>query len=460
MRVAVVGAGFAGLSAAYDLARCGHRPVVFEASSELGGLASGFRAPGWEWPVERFYHHVFTSDHAILDLMHEIDASELLLVRRPSTAYWCDEHSPHPFDSAAAVLRYPHLPLSSRLRVGAALALLRSRRDWQRLERTTADLWLRRAMGARAYAALWRPLLVGKFGARHREVNMAWFWARIAARTPRLGYFAGGFQALAERLAQRVCSAGGEIRLGAPVHAIRRAGTREGGARAKLVVAQAEREEGFDAVLSTTSPALLARLVPELPSSYGGQLAELDSLGAVVLLLALDRAFLDGTYWLNVPERRFPFLALVEHTNFISPAHYGGQHLLYAASYADPSSALFRMSLDDARALIVPALREIRPDFDQRWVRGAWLHREPYAQPVVRPNHSMKVPGLATPISGLFWASMSQVYPTDRGTSSAVAIGRRAAREIIDWLSVSTVARGAAWRDRETSTVPLHSACP
>ena len=449
MRVAVVGAGFAGLAAAYDLARWGHRPVVFEASSEIGGLASGFRAPGWEWKAERFYHHVFTSDRAILDLTREIGASDLLIVRRPRTAYWCDEHPPHAFDCAGAVLRYPHLPLASRLRVGAAVALLRSRRDWRRLERTTADRWLRRAMGPRAYGALWQPLLAGKFGAHHRDVNMAWFWARIATRTPRLGYFAGGFQALAERLATHVRSAGGEIRLSAPVRAIRRADTSDAGAGASdpgtgasevrsggRLVVRAQQEERFDAVLATTSPSLLSRLAPELPSAYGGRLAELDSLGAVVLALALDRAFLDETYWLNTPAGRFPFQVLVEHTNFVSPAHYGGQHLLYAGSYAEPSSALFAMSPDEALALIAPALREIRPDFDERWVRGAWLHREPYAQPIVRPNHSARVPPLATPLPGLFWASMSQVYPWDRGTSFAVTIGRRAAREIVDWLRV------------------------
>lgn len=445
MRVAVIGGGFAGLAAAYDLTRAGHQPVVFEASGAVGGLASGFRVAGWEWPLERFYHHVFTSDHAILKLTHEVGAGDLLLVRRPRTAYWCDEHAPHPFDSAGAVLRYPHLPLASRLRVGAAVALLRGRRDWQRLERTTAERWLRRAMGEHAYATLWRPLLVGKFGPHHRDVSMAWFWARIAGRTPRLGYFAGGFHALAERIAQRVTSAGGEVRLGAPVQAIRGvvARKRAAGAGAGLVIAHAGGEEIFDAVLATTSPSLLARLVPELPPSYGGEITKLDSLGAAVVVLALDRRLLDGTYWLNLPEGRFPFVVLVEHTSLVSASHYGGRHVVYAASYADPSSALFRGSLDDALALVLPALREIRPDFDARWVQGAWLHREPYAQPVVRPNHGVNVPRIATPVPGLFWASMSHVYPADRGTSAAVEIGRRAAHELSAWLAGRAGGSGA-----------------
>jgi uncharacterized protein with NAD-binding domain and iron-sulfur cluster len=57
LRVAIVGAGAAGLAAAYDLTRAGARVVVYEAAPQPGGLASGFRAEGWSWSLERFYHH-------------------------------------------------------------------------------------------------------------------------------------------------------------------------------------------------------------------------------------------------------------------------------------------------------------------------------------------------------------------------------------------------------------------
>ena len=66
-----------------------------------------------------------------------------------------------------------------------------------------------RWLGARAYDALWKPMLVGKFGEENLPVvNMAWLWARIQARTTRLGTFEGGFQAFMDKLAERVRSAG------------------------------------------------------------------------------------------------------------------------------------------------------------------------------------------------------------------------------------------------------------
>jgi hypothetical protein len=60
-------------------------------------------------------------------------------------------------------------------------------------------------------------------------------------------------------------------------------------------------------------------------------------------------------------------------------------------------------------------------------VRKTWLYRTPYAQPVPLVNHSKNIPSIETPVKGVYFASMSQVYPWDRGTNFAVEIGRKAA---------------------------------
>ncbi len=423
MRFAVIGGGFAGLTAAYDLLRGGHQVTVFEAAPQVGGLASGFKDPTWDWSLERFYHHIFYSDRAIRSLVEEIGVGDLLFYTKPTTAFWCREHGAHAFDGPLPVLMYPHLPLPDRLRVGVAAAALKLRKDWRRLERQTAEHYLQRWMGRRAYLQLWEPLLVGKFGPYAGEVNAAWFWARIASRTPQLGYFKGGFQAFADALAAKVTSLGGGVHTSAPVQQLRPVD--------KSWELQAQgATHTFDRVVVASSPGLLAKLAPDLPSGYTAELRALKSLGAVVMVVALRRQLLtNGMYWLNLPKGDFPFLALVEHTNMIPREHYGGDHLVYCGDYLPADHRYFSMSPDEVCAEWIAALPQANAGFDPSWVRQSWLFREAYAQPVVPINHSRHLPPLRTPLPGLFFASMSQVYPWDRGTNYAVELGRRVAAE-------------------------------
>jgi hypothetical protein len=86
------------------------------------------------------------------------------------------------------------------------------------------------------------------------------------------------------------------------------------------------------------------------------------------------------------------------------------------------------MSQADLEKLFTDALCQINSDFRPDWIRKSWLFRASYAQPVPFVNHSENIPAVQTPIPGLYFASMSQVYPWDRGTNFAVEIGRRAAR--------------------------------
>src|SRR5512141_1534870 len=113
MNIAIIGGGFTGLTAAYELAKKGHRVTVFEKDTALGGLAAGFRRPDWEWHIEGAYHHLFTNDSAILGLVNELGHTELLLLKRPVTAsLW--HGKPYQLDSPVSLLTFPGLPLTDK----------------------------------------------------------------------------------------------------------------------------------------------------------------------------------------------------------------------------------------------------------------------------------------------------------------------------------------------------------
>ncbi len=252
---------------------------------------------------------------------------------------------------------------------------------------------------------------------------MAWFWARLKTRTTRLGTFQGGFQAFADRFAERLRAEGVEIRLNNPVEGIRpiKAG--------KLEITSGRQRIEFDQVLVTSSPALLARMAPGLDPAYLKGLLELKSLGAVVLSLAIGHPLSkEGFYWFNLPKKAgFPFLALVEHTNFLPTSCFGGDSIVYCGDYLETGHEYFTLSKEQLLEKFLPGLKRINPEFELGWVKESWLWRTNYAQPIPLKNHSKNIPALKTPMQGLFFASMSQVYPWDRGTNFAVQVARKAA---------------------------------
>jgi protoporphyrinogen oxidase len=425
MNIAIIGAGYAGLSAAYDLAKKGHHVTIFEAADHVGGLAAGFKEPHWDWSVEKYYHHWFASDRHMRGLIEELGLTHKVLFPRPFTVVYHKDKW-YPFDSILKALLYPGLGWGiNKVRFGFVGLFLRLTNSWRSLEKFTVDEWMRKWAGNHVYEQMWEPLVIGKFSERFaKQVNMAWMWARLKARTTRLGTYQGGFQAFADDFAEILSEVGVRITLNTPVSAI--TPTADG----KLTLHAGQTEQyTYDQVLATTSPALLAKLAPDLPESYLERLLKLNSMGAVVLTLSLKhQVSTQGYYWYNIPKNAgFPFLAMVEHTNYVSPENFGGEHILYCGDYLDPDHEYFSLSQDELLELFIPAIQRINPDFDRSWINKVWLHTTKYAQPVPLLEHSRHIPAIETLLPGLYFASMSQVYPWDRGTNFAVEIGRKAA---------------------------------
>jgi len=427
MKIAIIGAGYGGMAAAYDLKKAGHDVTIFESTDYVGGLASGFKEPHWNWSVEKFYHHWFQSDSEMLGLIRELGWEDKVRFPRPQTVMLY-KNKWYPFDSIFKMALFPGLGWGiNKIRFGFVGLFLRLTNNWRALEKVTADAWMMKWAGKTVYEQMWKPLLIGKFGPYYKDVNMAWMWARIKARTTRLGTFEGGFQKFADLFAEKLRESGVGIRLGVKVDSIKQE-------QAGLSVRSDGKSESFDKVLVTTSPNLMAKLSPDLPEKYLEGLLELKSMGAVVMTLALKQPLSkDGYYWFNVPkDEGYPFLALVEHTNFVPKEKFGGDHIVYAGDYLELGHEYFSMNDDELLERFIPAFQKFNPEFSREWVKKIWVSKTNYAQPVPLVKHSKNVPAIQTPIEGLYFASMSQVYPWDRGTNFAVEIGRRAARMIIE----------------------------
>lgn len=419
-RTAVLGAGALGLTVALRLAERGDEVVVLERERLPGGLASGFEVePGMY--LDRFYHHLFASDRHAIGLIKELGLGEELIWRRPKTVTLSDGRA-YQLDSPTSLLRFRPLPIRARLRMGFWLAYLRFLSSPQRLEGQTAVAWIERRMGRRAYEVVWGPLLRGKFGDLADQIAMPWFWARVHDRTASLGYLRGGFQRLYDRLAERIREKGGELRFGTEVTQVRSV---PGG----MEVVTAGETLRVHRVVSTLAVRLTCRLTPELSEVYRRKHEWGTAFGAHCLVLALDQP-LTQSYWMNVNDPGFPFMALVEHTNYMAPADYGGRHLLYLGNYRPMDDPLLRMTAPEVLAEFAPALARINPAFSPDWVTDAWSFAAPFAQPIVTVDYRSHIPPFETPLPGLWVASMFQVYPHDRGQNYSIDLAERLVAEL------------------------------
>ncbi len=456
MRIAVIGAGVSGLTAARRLALSGHRVDVYERWPGLGGQVATLEVGDGD-RLERYYHHLFTSDVHIAQLYEELGMGSDLRWEPSSVAIFAHGRS-HPFTTPIDLLRFSPLSLRSRLRMGlAVLRIHRGSGALEDFEETTAGEWIRREMGQEVWDTVWGPLLRGKFGSRADEISMGWLWSKLTvrrqirgreARRELLGYPRGGWEPLLLRLRDEIEASSGRVMINCPAARL----TVADGSLAVVPGAPesfrrghdpglfdpAGRPQPYDTVLATVPSDVFDGLMDgsvrtALGPQYLGRLRSAEYHTALCVLLEMDRTF-SPFYWTNVADPELPFVGLIEHTNLVDPGRYGGHRYLYVANYLAPGDPLLELSHEELLDHYEPGLRRVNPEFERSWIRRSWSFREPAAQPIVTVGYRGRIPAMATPIPGLFLANTTQIYPEDRGTNYSVRLGEEAA-SLIDGAS-------------------------
>jgi protoporphyrinogen oxidase len=421
--VGVLGGGALGLGAALRLAQAGRGVTLIEREPQLGGLASGFSVGPSH--LEKFYHHIFRTDTTIIAFIRELGLADRLIWGRPNTSTLSNGRIVS-LGSIPDLLRLPLLGSADRFRFLAGMAVLKAIPDERVFAGWTAARWMPRLMGRQVYRVMWEPILRGKFGPRADDIAMSWLWSRVHERSLGLGYLRGGFQQLYEAFGARIRALGGTVLTGTAASAI---SVTDGRVTVQTNAGQVHR---VDQLLATLPTRLFTRLAESLPREFVERYPGPEHFGAHVLVLGLDRPLVPGVYWLNINDRDLPFLALVEHTNFLPPADYGGLHLVYFGNYLPMDHALFGQSDQDVVDSYVTAIRRIRPDFDPTWIKQRWVFRAPFAQPIVTTEYLDTLPPHRTPLPGVFLANMAHVYPQDRGQNYSLRLGERMARMMLD----------------------------
>ena len=434
--IGVVGGGIAGLAAAYRLRQHGYDVQVFEATDDVGGLAAVYETAGDD--IEKFYHHLSKSEETIVELAQELGLGDRLEWRVGKNAYYVDG-TVHPLDTAWQIAAYPHMSLYDKFRLGMLTQGIDVRGgrpdfdaydDLSEYEHVPIRDFVVEHTTQSVYDNFVDPLLDGKFGDRKEDVSAAWFLGRVRFRGERdllrgeiLGYFDGGFRPLLDALVDAV---GREnITTDARVTEL----ATDGESVDSLTV------ETADGTATHEVNDVVVAAMPNVLEDLTGHECDIEFQGAVCGLATMSESLMD-TYWLNVAHDA-PFGSLIEHTNFVPRERYGGDHLLYVASYVQgPHEDLWQMDDDEVADVWFDEIARMFPDFDRAAVEEFRVARNPRAGPIYERGYlDLVVPyDLADDVAdGVYYAGMASAaqYP-ERSLNGGIVAGYECADRIAE----------------------------
>lgn len=420
--IVIIGGGFSGLSAAWYARKKGAAVTLIEAQPYLGGLAYGFSQKEWTTSLEFFYHHLFKSDRDIRQFANEIGFYDIDYYT-PLTASAYELHGQirlFALDSPLSLLKFPLLPCMDRLRTGLILLFLKLMPYTHYFSRTTSYRFLTRWMGKKSWFVLWEQLFRKKFGKFAENISLAFFWARIKARTRALGYPKGGFKSLVEHTEHALSRVGVTILKNTKVEKLYKDGD-----KFKLQTTSGLME--CDKVIVTTPTKLFEQFAGNLlPAAYKQKLASIKHLGAINLVIESPEPILKKVYWANICVPDIPMVVLVQHTNLVGTKGFNGKHIAYVGNYLETTSSLFTKSEGELLSYFLPHIHRINPAWSAKRAK-IYVFKAANAQPIYDTAFSQDPLTLKTPVAGLFIANIDTTYPYDRGTNFAVKVGRKAA---------------------------------
>ena len=425
--ITIIGAGFTGLSSAYYLLKKGYHVEIFESAPFIGGQASTINLSGFE--IERGYHHLFTGDSQIIDLINDLGLQEKLKWHQSSVGIF-DGEKIFSFQSPLDLIKFNKIPFFDRLRLGFITLLLKYKKNWKSLESMTASEWIKSWAGKNVYDQIWGPLLRGKFGDYSEEIGMPWFWGKIQTRFGSrkrfnqevLGYPNGSFKIILDTLDKKIHSLGGVIYKNTPVKKIYFNDKKE--IQIKFLENNLKQKTKNTNVVLSTVPSFEMLNICDFPDEYKSKLEASKYLGASVFIMELKEK-LTPFYWLNIADKNSPFLGVIEQSNLLSSEYYKNKNFLYLTNYLDRNDWRYKLEESELLNIYCDYLKKINPQFNKDWIIDYTYNKISAAQPIIGKNYGNIIPEISTPLEGVYLANTTQIYPEDRGTNYSVKMSQK-----------------------------------
>ena len=368
MRIAVIGAGPAGMTAALQLSQGGTEVSVFEAGQCVGGLARSLDL--WGQRVDLGPHRFYSTDARVNRLWLDIVGQEYAMVDRLTRIYY-----------KRRFFQYPLRPLNALWNMGlpdAAMCVTSYLKELLRPGPTTDNVsfesWVVRRFGRRLFDIFFKSYSEKLWGIPCSELSADFAAQRIkslsfsetarSAMSPQRGkrhktlverfaYPLGGTGSVYENMADRLRDCGGEVHLQCPVKKVLHED-----ADVRGIELQSGRVEYFDHVVSTMPLTNLIRGLTDVPKDVQSSADALQFRNTVLVYLHVDSDSLFADQWLYIHA---PDLKMGRVTNFRNwvPQLYGEARttILAVEFWCDDSDAMWREPDD---VLVERATRELR----------------------------------------------------------------------------------------------------
>jgi protoporphyrinogen oxidase len=473
--IAIIGSGFLGLTFALRLAERGDDVTIFEAASEIGGLAAAWQIGEHTW--DKHYHVTLASDSYTRKLIEDIGLGDEFEWVETKTGFYTDGKL-YSMSSTPEFLRFPPLDLISKLRLGATIFYASRVKDWKALEKVSVESWLTKLSGQRTFDKIWKPLLKAKLGEAYKQTSAAFIWATIqrmyAARNSGLkkemfGYVRGGYANVLARFAEVLAERGVTIRFNSPVERIERtdAGqisvTTQNARRRKDIKPQlkapvvkyaafetsgaiargfsgafmsepqfstdngkapeSDDVQTFDQVIVTCNSNSAAKMLPQLSSDERDRMAAIRYQG-IICASVLMRCSLADHYVTNITDDS-PFTGVIEMTALVDKKNFDRNALVYLPKYVAPDDPLFLKTDDEIRAIFFQGLERMYPKFQQKDVLAFRVSRVREVFPLPVLNYSDGLPPMKTSVAGVHVINSSHIVNGTLNVNETVALAER-----------------------------------
>lgn len=433
MKIGIIGAGYTGLTIAKELVEKGQDVTIFEKQPYVGGMVNTIEI--FNTRLEKYYRHIFKSDKEAIKLIKEMGLESELIWPATKMGYLSNK-KPYLFGTPISLLKFKPLNLIQKLRFGFNVIHIKLINDYKKLEKVTAEKWLKDRIGDKVYSQVWEPLLISKFGEEKDQISMAWLWGKIKLRstssTPegeQLGYIKGSYQKLTDKLYEYLLNKNVNIKLETSVKEI----TKENDKYiVKYTRNEKEEKEEFDVIVSTIDYKGFEKLFDKYMNEEEKQkIQKVNYTSARTMMIVTNKSF-SPFYWLNIGDNDIPFGGIIEHTNFIDKSNYDNNHILYISNYMTEDNKLYNVSKEELLKEYMKSLTKINKKFTMKNIKDYYVFDEKYAQPIIECNYSEYIMNDKLEKEKIYLCTMPQIYPEDRGMNYAIKSGVNLANKILE----------------------------